>query len=174
MARKLHIGGKQKAEGWEILNANSGPDVDHVYNAIDLSAFEDSSFSEIYASHILEHFDYVNDVGQALAEWSRVLEPGGKIYLGVPDLESLAEMLCDKDKYSMSDRFGIMRMIFGGHVDQYDFHYVGFNFEILSAFLMEAGFGNIEKVQSFGLFQDTSDMVFKGKPVSLNVIAYKN
>lgn len=173
MPRKLHVGGKEKADGWEILNANPGPDVDHNCNAIDLNIFEDGTFSELYASHILEHFDYVEEVGKALSEWHRVLEPKGKIYIGVPDLDSLAEMLCDKANYSMTDRFGIMRIIFGGHVDQYDYHYTGFNFEILSAYLRETGFVDIEKMQNFGLFQDTSNMVFKGKPVSLNVIAYK-
>ena len=174
MSRKLHIGGKEKSPDWEILNANPGPDVDHVCNAIDLSIFENDTFAKVYASHVLEHFDYIDDVSSALNEWCRVLKPGGKIYIGVPDLDALAEMLCQKEKYSMSDRFGIMRMIYGGHVDKYDFHYTGFNLEILSAFMMEAGFSDIERVANFGLFKDTSSMVFKGQSISLNVIATKS
>ena len=53
MSRKLHIGGKIKKEGWEILNALPNPDVDHVCNANDLSKFDDNTFTEIYASHTL-------------------------------------------------------------------------------------------------------------------------
>ena len=37
MSRKLHIGGQVKAAGWEVLDANPGPIVDHVADARDLS-----------------------------------------------------------------------------------------------------------------------------------------
>ena len=63
--RKLHIGGKEKKEGWEIFNIFPDKDVDHVGNANDLSRFEDNSFSNIYASHILEHFDYNKEIVNA-------------------------------------------------------------------------------------------------------------
>ena len=52
--RRLHIGGKIKIPGWEIIDVNPGPHVDHVGNAADLSRFESGTFSEIYASHVLE------------------------------------------------------------------------------------------------------------------------
>ena len=55
--RRLHIGGKVKADGWEVLNVRPGPDVDHVGNANNLSQFADRTFIEIYASHVVEHFD---------------------------------------------------------------------------------------------------------------------
>jgi predicted SAM-dependent methyltransferase len=67
----------------------------------------------------------------------------------------------------------IMRMMFGGQIDPYDFHKVGYNPEILTGFLDRAGFENIRKVPAFGLFNDTSNMEFSGRPVSLNVIAEK-
>ena len=75
--RRLHIGGKQKRDGWEILDVNPGPLVDHLGNAIDLSQFADGTFAEIYASHVLEHFDYKEALVAALREWNRVLAPGG-------------------------------------------------------------------------------------------------
>ncbi len=49
MDRKLHIGGKQKTDGWEVLNAIDAPSVDHVCNANNLSQFEDNTFIELYA-----------------------------------------------------------------------------------------------------------------------------
>ena len=58
MSRKLHIGGQVKVDGWEVFNAIDANYVDHVGNAKDLSRFIDETFAEIYASHVLEHFDY--------------------------------------------------------------------------------------------------------------------
>jgi hypothetical protein len=67
----------------------------------------------------------------------------------------------------------VMYMIYGGHVDQYDFHQVGYNDEIMTAFLRESGFQGCRRVLSHGHFDDTSEMVFKGKRISLNMEAYK-
>ena len=73
----------------------------------------------------------------------------------------------------MEQRFQIMRMMFGGHVDQYDYHVVGLNFDFLSYFLEEAGFVNVNRVKSFDFFHDTSSFTFEGIPISLNIIAEK-
>ncbi|MBC7939816.1 MAG: hypothetical protein H7Z19_08650 [Chitinophagaceae bacterium] len=37
MERRLHSGGREKRDGWEILNILPGPDVDPVGNAVDPS-----------------------------------------------------------------------------------------------------------------------------------------
>lgn len=66
-----------------------------------------------------------------------------------------------------------MRMIFGGHIDAHDYHYVGLNEELLQEYLSAAGFGNIRKVKIFDIFQDTSSMTFKDELISLNLIAKK-
>lgn len=171
--RKLHIGGEARAEGWEVLNALPGPGVDHVCNANDLSQFADGTFIEIYASHVLEHFDYMGELAATLTEWYRVLTPGGKLYVSVPDLDTLAGLILDKENLVGEERFFVMRMIFGGHIDAYDHHAVGLNEEFLSDFLGEAGFVNLWRVAGFGLFDDTSNMRFKGVAISLNVIAHK-
>ena len=69
--------------------------------------------------------------------------------------------------------FMIMRMLFGGHVDQYDYHVVGLNEEFLSMYLSASGFCNLKRVDFFGLFNDTSSLMFKGVPISLNMTAEK-
>ena len=171
--RRLHIGGKVSAEGWEVLDANPGPFVDHVGDAGDLSRFETGTFSAVYASHVLEHFDYKDGLVAALREWNRVLAPGGTLYVSVPDLEVLASLFLQKDKLTINERFHVMRMIFGGHVDRYDYHLAGLDVDFLAAFLQEAGFVNLRRMSSFGLFQDTSGMQFNGVPISLNVAADK-
>ena len=173
MSRKLHIGGKIQSEGWEILNAIPGPDVDHICNANNLSQFEDNTFKEIYASHIVEHLDYKDEISSTLKEWIRVLTPGGRIYISVPDIDVLAELILLKEHLTIDEQFFVMRMMFGGHMDEYDYHIVGLNEMFLERFLIEAAFINIRKVENFGLFEDTSSMLFKDVPISLNMIAEK-
>jgi predicted SAM-dependent methyltransferase len=173
MTRKLHIGGQVKAEGWEVLDVNPGPHVDHPGKADDLSRFPDATFDTVYASHVLEHLDYTGELQKALGEWMRVLRPGGKLYVGVPDLDALARLLLEKELLSLGQRFHVMRLLFGGHVDQYDFHVVGLNEEFLGHFLTETGFVNIKRVERFGLFDDASGLQFEGFPLSLNLIAEK-
>jgi len=171
--QKLNIGGKYKRQGWEIIDAIDGGHVDHVGNAKDLSRFEDNTFSAIYASHVLEHFDYEGEIELVLKEWFRVLEPAGKLYVSVPDLDVLARLFLDRGNLSIDERFFIMRMMFGGHVNEYDFHQTGLNREILEKFLVAAGFTNFVKVEDFGFFKDPSSRLYKDTPISINLIAEK-
>lgn len=173
MSRKLHIGGQVRAPGWEVLNAMPGPHVDHLGNANDLRAFPDATFAEIYASHVVEHLDYKDELEATLREWYRVLVPGGRVLISVPDMDVLARLFLLKDQLEVQERFFVMRMMFGGHVDRYDYHVVGLNEEFLGEFLELAGFQSIQRVQDFGLFEDTSALRFRGVPISLNVIAEK-
>ena len=70
MKRKLHIGGKQQADGWEILNANPALYVDHVCNANELSQFADGAFSEMYASHVVERSEERRVGKECRSRWS--------------------------------------------------------------------------------------------------------
>lgn len=173
MSRRLHIGGTAKSDGWEVLNANPAPYVDHVCNANDLSQFADNTFIAIYASHVVEHLDYSGELKATLQEWNRVLVPGGKAFISVPDLDILAELILEKNKLTVDERFFVMRMMFGGHVDKYDYHAVGLNEDFLATFLNDSGYVNIKRVREFGLFNDTSTMLFKGVAISLNMVAEK-
>ena len=172
-SRKLHIGGKVSLPGWEVLNAVPASYVDHIGNANDLSRFPDNTFTDIYASHLVEHLDYKNELVTTLKEWHRALVPGGKVYISVPDLDVLAKLFIDKDKLTFSERFMVMRMMFGGHVDQYDYHVVGLNQEFLTMYLKQAGYTNVRRVEKFGLFNDTSNYLFKNTLISVNLIAEK-
>ena len=50
---------------------------------------------------------------------------------------------------------------------------VGFNLDFLESYLKEAGFIDLEIVDGFGIFKDTSIMRFKGCSISLNIVAKK-
>jgi len=173
MQRRLHIGGHEAREGWEILDARPGPQVDHVGNALDLSRFEDGCFAEVYASHVLEHFDYQDELPRALAEWHRVLAPGGVLRVSVPDLDILAHLLLQRHVFDVNQRFQLMRMIFGGHTHEHDHHRVGLNQDFMAAYLDRAGFTGLQRVSRHALFADTSETVVGSTPISLNLNAYK-
>ena len=139
-----------------------------------MSRFEDQTFDELYASHIIEHFDYNGPLQKALKEWCRVLKPNGKLYLSAPDMEMLCKWFTMWERFTFQERFQIMRTMFGGHVGQYDYHYVGLYFEILNSFLTEAGFQKVLKVKYFSIFDDASRLCLEGIPISVNVIAFKD
>jgi protein O-GlcNAc transferase len=169
---RLHIGGKQPHPDWKILDSQVGDHVDYVGSAIDLSQFEDNSIEAIYAPYILQRFNYTRELPTALKEWHRVLRFGGQLMISVPDMPTLCRLYL-KDEVSLEQRFRIMRMMFGDQVDEQNHHKVGFSWEYLFALLAQVGFRVIRKVDRFGLFNDCSDMVFLGEPVSLNVVATK-
>lgn len=168
---KLHIGGKQSKEGWKILNALDGDGVDFVGNVCDLSDFPDACCEAVYASHVMEHVGQ-KDFLATLKGIHRVLCKGGDFYFSVPDLDALCRLFLDS-RLNMGQRYHVMRMMFGGQTDEYDFHYIGLNHEFMLNFFHEAGFGDVRKVESFGLFNDTSDYRPYGTPISLNLMARK-
>jgi predicted SAM-dependent methyltransferase len=172
MGRKLHIGGKQVRDGWEILNVQPGPGVDHVGSCVDLSAFADESVEEIYGSHVFEHLTYADELPKALGECHRVLSGNGRLMISVPDLQVLS-WLYNKPGLRTEDRLQIMRIMFGGQTDEHDLHKVGYSYDTMCWFLGQAGFKRAEQVERFGIFDDSSDLKLGGEYLSLNVIATK-
>lgn len=171
---KLHIGGTEPHPEWKILDIEPRPEVDFIGNAANLEQFANNSIEAIYASHVLEHFHHGlnGELLNTLSEWYRVLQPGGKLYISVPNLGILCWLYLN-DKLSVYDRYYLMAVIFGGQTNEYDVHKVGFDLEILSMFLQEVGFINCTEVEEFGLFNDTSIMRIENFLISLNVIANK-
>ena len=110
------------------------------------------------------------EVMRTLLEWHRVLKAGGALFVSVPDLDVLVR-LYQNETLSISDRFFVMRMIYGGQVDEHDFHYTGFDEDLLAQLLRAAGFCEVRRVDEFGLYDDTSIMKKFGVPISLNVAA---
>lgn len=169
---RLHIGGEAAKPGWTIVNIQAGPHVDVVGTCTDLSRFENSSVVEIYASHVLEHLGYLDEMPLALKEFRRVLKPGGRLMLSVPDLAVLCRLFLD-ERLDMESRFHVMRIMFGGQMDPYDYHKAGMTADFMTDYLTVAGFRDVERVDGFGLFEDTSTLTVAGVPISLNMQAVK-
>lgn len=170
---RLHIGGQEPRANWKILDIQPGPNVDYVGDIRNLSGFTDSHFDVIYASHVLEHISYQNELIQALKDIFRILKPGGKFFASVPDLEILCHIFLHKEA-TKQNRFQIMRMMFGGQMDKHDFHHAGLTAEFLTDYLVATGFREIYRVPEFNIFNDSSSLRFAGILVSLNLIAYKS
>lgn len=168
---KLHVGGKVVKDGWKLLNVMALPGVDYLGDVCDLSQFEDDSIEEVYASHVLEHIPQSKVVG-TLEGLHRVLQPGGRLLVSVPDLDVLCRSILDPE-LTADQKFHVMRMIYGGQVHDHDFHYFGWNRLFLEGYLRGVGFSDVKQVERFGIFPDTSDFKPFGQAISLNVIATK-
>ena len=168
---KLHIGTTDRHPGWTSFDVVAGPGVDIVGDCKKLTQFADNSIETIYASHVVEHIRRVETVPM-LKDWHRVLVPGGTVMVSVPDLNILAQIFV-KDALHGKDKLAVMHMMFGGQVDDYDYHYGGYDLELMTWMLRDAGFQNIVRVPSFRLFNDTSEADFYGIKFSLNVKAWK-
>ena len=66
------------------LDANAGCEPDIVASVTDLGDI--GEFDIVYCSHVLEHV-YPHEVHKVISEFHRVLKPGGKAIIIVPDLE---------------------------------------------------------------------------------------
>ncbi len=173
MKRRLYFGKTQAPHDWETLKVSDIPGIQDQGRVLHLPQFEDNCIDDIYASHVLEYLDYARDVLPLLKEFRRVLKTNGKIYISVLDMDILSQLLLQKNRLDIKQRFHIIKLMFGGHVNSFDFHKTGFTEEILRHYLRRAGFANLHKKDDFGLFQDTSNLECYGEKISLNIIAEK-
>lgn len=67
--------------------------------------------------------------------------------ISVPDIVILSRLM-SRDDFDAGQRYEIMLRMFGGHLDVYDFHKVGFFDELLALFLLNAEFKNPQRVDA--------------------------
>ena len=137
---KLHLGaGWRFLPGWKHLDITFYPHVDYLGSVADLSRFSADSIEEIYASHLLEYFSH-EEALQVLKEWQRVLVPGGRVWVAVPNFESLIEIYQrTKDlKAIMGPLFGQMDSDVGKI-----FHRCVFDAKSLTEILIGGGFKDV-------------------------------
>ncbi|GMG83176.1 hypothetical protein LNKW23_23890 [Paralimibaculum aggregatum] len=96
-ARRLEIGpGDRPIEGFEAINIVWSPGVDYVHDVVGGLPFPDATFETLYASHVLEHVPWYLVPG-VLAEWHRVLRPGGAVEIWVPNGLEIARAFVDAE-----------------------------------------------------------------------------
>lgn len=132
--RRLDIGGgtqPRDPERFTSVDVHGAPDVRA--NLWELP-FSNESIEEIWSSHTLEHVPS-NRVVPALREWFRVLCPGGRAIVSVPNFDYVA-------KYWLTgpDREWAHALVFGLQRDEGDFHRCAFTPALLRGDCEAAGF----------------------------------
>ncbi len=135
---KLNIGGAAgpALEGFSVVDKANGDE------ACPLTLLgmpiEDNSCDEVYASHILEHFPQ-KEIQSVVDEWARVLKPGGRIRIAVPDISKIAQKIVDKEQ-----GLPISGYIYGAQSDETNYHKAAFNEPTLKLIMERAGLVEVE------------------------------
>lgn len=147
--------------------------VHHIHRIDRLPFFADASVDLLYASHCLEHFSY-RDTARVLAEWVRVLRPGGRLRLAVPDFDALAGVAARGGELET-----ILGPLLGGQENAYNVHFAAFNRASLTRALLAAGLRDVAPWSPDALsdFPDASRasvmLGAESVPVSLNLEAFR-
>jgi len=175
---KLHIGaGEKYLPGYKHMDMIKRAHIDYVGDACDLSFFKDGCIEEIYACHVLEHFNR-HKVLDALIEWSRVLCTNGTLRVAVPSFSAIVA------EYAQNGNLNaVLGLLYGGQNYEYNFHYQAYDFNRLKSLLEQAGFINISEYDWRDFLPNDYDDYSRaylphldfenGRLMSLNVIAMK-
>jgi predicted SAM-dependent methyltransferase len=128
--------------------------------------FPDGAFAEIRAVDVLEHLSYWR-TEVALAEWARLLAPGGRLYVQIPDCRRIMEeWIANPDRWlerippeleGLPPIVSIAWRILGGHDDgkftqdnddwRYNAHYAMFDEQSIGWYLDRAGL-DVDTIES--------------------------
>ncbi|MBM4384107.1 MAG: methyltransferase domain-containing protein [Deltaproteobacteria bacterium] len=137
--------------GWRELRLDIDPAAasDIVGSMTDMAEVADASVEALFSSHNLEHL-FAHEVPVALAEFRRVLRPGGLAVITCPDLQSVCELvaqdkLTDSAYVSPAGPIAPLDILYGhrGEVARgktYMAHKCGFTERVLVGTLQAAGF----------------------------------
>lgn len=92
-AVKVELGsGPHGIPGFHHVDAvkKEGSNVDIEADIRKLDFAEDTSIDELYSAHAVEHISYT-EIMATLKEWYRVLLPGGKLTVKMPDLDFICK-----------------------------------------------------------------------------------
>ena len=192
---RLNIGaGPGKVPGW------IGIDLEGADLALNLRwglPFADGAADLAYSSHCLEH-QYLADALATLREIHRVLAPGGRVRLVVPDMETYARAYVENDRDFFAERRRTWHWVPEGltplmtvigyagagtrSMDAGDYHRYGYDFATLEFLLRRVGFAAVARCGYMsGPCQDilldehssVAGVHYRGRPYSLFVEATK-
>lgn len=170
----LHVGcGSKRIEqtpfarsAWRELRLDINPAVapDLVGSLTDLSAVADRSVDAVFSSHNLEHL-YPHEVPVALAEFRRVLAPGGLVLITCPDLQAVAALVVEDRLVEPAYTSGMgpitaLDILYGHRAslaagNLYMAHRCGFTRRVLEGTVRAAGFVqscSLRRPQAFDLW----------------------
>jgi SAM-dependent methyltransferase len=171
MTRRLELGSgynPYRPDNPEWEHAEIAPGAPHVEHALDVFGplpFADGTFAELRAVDILEHTSY-RRTDAVLAEWARVLAPGGRFTVMVPDAETIMVRYASDPQGLVVPEFADQPPIvsaawrlFGGHDDgrylrdgndwRWNAHFAAFSEASLRWHLDRAGL-DVERIERNG------------------------
>ncbi len=129
------------------IDASVAPDI--IASITDMTPVPTGSMDAVWSSHNVEHL-YPHEVPLALAEFRRVLAPGGFLLITLPDLQQVAELvaqdrLTEAAYVSPAGPITPLDMLYGHRAslaqgNAFMGHRGGFTARSLQAALTEAGF----------------------------------
>ena len=169
---KLHLGcGKNLLPDYTNIDRTENADIVHDIRTLDF--IDNDTVDEIYISHVMEHFSR-REIYSVLCEYNRVLKTGATLRISVPDFDSIVSVYNGKNLEILTG------LLYGGQVDEYDYHKICFNFDLLSELLRCCGFGLIQKYDTWEFSQSDDyskayipHMDRNGTLMSLNVVCTK-
>lgn len=139
----IGAGGYSQDENFTSVDLHTDADIHSTMWAVPLP---DASVDGIFSSNALEHVKQ-SDVVPTLKEWHRLLVPGGKLQLIIPDLVWAMNWWLDHQ----DDLGWSMAIIFGHQSHEGEYHKTGFTPEIITRYLYETGLPwTIHKIEYMG------------------------
>ncbi len=144
-----------QTQQWREVRLDINPAVrpDILGSITDLSAVPNESVDAVYSSHNLEHI-YAHEVPIALAEFYRVVKPGGFALITLPDIQRVAEFVAqgqlEEPLYqSPAGPISAIDILYGlrtalAEGNSFMAHRTAFTVETLSQKLQQAGFTRVE------------------------------
>ena len=146
---KLNVGcGRHVLDGWVNVDVQRSPKAardPEIFAEATKIPLDDGVADEVMAIHLFEHFHFW-DAPKALAEWHRLLKPGGLLVLEMPDVKKCCKNLLrlietpdlkDLDSLAMYGLYGDPR-----DQDPWMGHKWGWTPKTLRPLLKKAGFGD--------------------------------
>jgi hypothetical protein len=149
MAMKLHLGcGQKRLDGYVNIDFPASEHTVQTERVADLYAdltglrYPLGSLSEVRLHHVFEHFPRPRAMALAAA-WASWLEPGGLLWIEVPDFERAARRSLAWWR-SRRERRTALRHLHGSHEASWAVHWEGWTPSSLRQLLGGSGFGRVE------------------------------
>ena len=138
---KLNIGGGAvKMDGFTTIDRRNGQEAHPL-------PYDDGSVDEIYASHILEHFDNGESL-KVMDEWARVLKIGGRMRIAVPDFAFIANQYVHANGKQRELSSLLFSYAMGGQTDENDYHKSAWDEDRLDNLMQAVGLQDIHRFES--------------------------
>lgn len=155
----INVGcGRRVLDGWvnvDVQAAKQAPRPPEVLADARNIPLPDGCALTVMALHVIEHF-YLWEVGDVLAEWRRLLKPGGRLVLELPDLAKACRnylQMSKRGQVSKLDQYA-MWPLYGdpSHGDPYMCHRWGYDPNSIATLLSAHGYADIthHKPQTHG------------------------